>query len=120
MFGWLRSKARRSQPEAKWEVLVEAAALTVIDDKGQSRSVAKQMLHSVAIETNDSGPWGMDVWWLLFTEGDTLACAFPQGATGEKVAIDYLMSLEGFENSILIEAMGCTDNAVFRVWHSVR
>ena len=36
------------------------------------------------IETNDSGPFGADVWWLLFGADDRIAVAFPQGATGEQ------------------------------------
>jgi hypothetical protein len=43
----------------------------------------------VAFETNDTGPWGADVWWLLFGSDEQLAGVFPQGATGESSALDY-------------------------------
>lgn len=76
----------------------------------------KASLAGVMIETNDSGPWGADVWWLMFDENDQLACAFPQGATGESDAIDFFMQLGGFDNEAMIAAMGSTDNAVFPVW----
>ena len=72
-------------------------------------------LTSVAIETNDTGPGGADVWWLLFRTGQT-ACAFPQGATGETVVLKLLMALPEFDQSETIKAMGCTSNSTFIVW----
>jgi hypothetical protein len=68
------------------------------------------------IETNDSGPFGADIWWLLFGADDRLACAFPQGAAGEKAAVDRLLGLPGFDHEAMIMAMGSTGNAVFPVW----
>jgi hypothetical protein len=74
----------------------------------------------VAFETNDTGPWGADVWWLLFGSDEQLAGVFPQGATGESSALDYLMILPGFDHEQLTKAMCSTANAVFPVWTKVR
>jgi hypothetical protein len=73
-------------------------------------------LSGVMIETNDSGPFGPDVWWLLFGADDRLACAFPQGAVGEQVVVNSLLGLPGFDHEAMIMAMGSTSNAVFPVW----
>ena len=73
-------------------------------------------LNGVMIETNDSGPFGADVWWLLFGADDRVAVAFPQGAAGEQAAIDWLAGLPGFDHDAMIMAMGSTANAVFPVW----
>lgn len=118
MFGWL-GKLRRvppPPPEARWVVTVDGDSIRVTDSAGEARAVPKAELSGVAIETNDSGPWGADVWWLLFGTGDLMACAFPMGATGETAAVDYLAGLPGFDHGEMIEAMRSTDNRVFPVW----
>ena len=88
----------------------------VIDPRGQAMNVAIADLMGIAIETNDSGPWGADVWWLLFGKDGKLAYAFPQGASGETAALDRLMKIPGFDYEEMIRAMVSTDNAVFPVW----
>ena len=97
-------------------IAVDAGRISVCDEMGQVRSIAREDLSGVAIETNDRGPWGADVWWLLFDGNDQLACTFPQGATGEDAAIDYISALPSFDHSEMIKAMTSTDNAVFAVW----
>ncbi len=116
MFGWFKKKPARLQPESRLVIAIEGDTISVTSDGGQIKSVTKGDLSGVAIETNDSGPWGTDVWWLLFGTRDQLACAFPQGATGEKATVDYLMSLPSFDHSEMIKAMASTGNAVFSVW----
>jgi hypothetical protein len=45
-----------------------------------------------------------------------VACAYPQGATGEQATLDYLMALPGFDHAEMIKAMSSVGNAVFPVW----
>lgn len=116
LFSWLRKKSKPLYPEALWRVVSDAHGIQAIDQTGNTMFVTVADLSSVAIATNDSGPCGADVWWLLCGLDGQLVCAFPQGATGEKEAIDYLMALPGFDHDELIKAMGSTDNAVFPVW----
>jgi hypothetical protein len=116
IFDWFKRRPRKLMPEALWQVELTADALASTDQDGCRKAVPKASLSSVIIETNDSGPWGADVWWLMFDENNQLACAFPQGATGETDAIEYFMKLDGFDNGAMIAAMGSTDNAVFQVW----
>ena len=118
MLGWLKKPAQRSQPEARWVVAVEPDAIRVSDPEGLEKVVPKSELSGVVIETNDTGPWGADVWWLLFGTGDRPACAYPQGATGEQAALDYLLSLNGFDQGAMTSAMRSVENAVFPVWRS--
>jgi hypothetical protein len=69
----------------------------------------------VAIETNDSGPWGADVWWLI--EGNQSRCAYPGGATGDIDALKAMESrLTGFNDECVVQAMGCTSNRRFICW----
>lgn len=115
-FDWFRRKPGRLMPEALWQVELTADAIASTDQDGCRRELRKASLSGVVIQTNDSGPWGADVWWLMFDDNDDLACAFPQGATGETEAIDYFLQLDDFDNSAMIAAMCSTDNAVFPVW----
>ncbi|WP_044561582.1 hypothetical protein [Azospirillum sp. B4] len=118
MFGWFRGKRKPVQlmPEARWVVCLEDAVIQVTDSKGAVKSVTKAELSGIVIETNDSGPVGCDVWWLLFGEDEKIACFYPQGATGEKAALDYFLTLPSFNHEEMIQAMGSTSNAVFPVW----
>lgn len=117
MFDWfLRRKQARLEPESRWIVTIDETSVNVTDASGQTKSISKSDMRGVLIETNDSGPWGADLWWLWFGDDDRVACMFPQGATGEAEAIDYLMSLPAFDHQEMAAAMRSTDNAVFPVW----
>jgi hypothetical protein len=73
------------------------------------------MVNGVAIETNDSGPWGADFWWLL--EGQAVRCTFPQGATGELEAVAQLSTrFPSFDYEAVLQANHCTSNARFVCW----
>lgn len=116
IFNWFKQKRMKLQPEEQWQVTLSENDISSQDQTGVGRKIAKDCIYSVVIETNDSGPWGADVWWLMFNKEDKLACAFPQGATGEEDAIKYLMGLDGFDDNAMISAMGCTANKIFPVW----
>jgi hypothetical protein len=82
---------------------------------GTVQSIAWHEINRVAIETNDSGPWGADVWWLL--EGADKRCVYPQGATGDPEGLnEYLKRLPEFSERAVIQAMDCTSNARFICW----
>ncbi len=118
MFGLFKKKAGASglQPESKWLLSINGQMITVTDAKGQVSSISDADLTGIAIETNDSGPWGIDFWWLLFGPEDKLACAFPQGATGESEIFGYLKGLSDVDYDHMKKAMSSTQNAVFAVW----
>ena len=110
------ARTPRAPREAAWVVTIEDDEISVADPEGQRRSIAKADLAAVLIETNDSGPWGSDFWWLLLAADKSLGGAFPQGATGEKAAMEWLMALPGFDHAAMITASGSTSNAFFTVW----
>ena len=102
--------------ETSWIVDALEDRINVIEPDGSTRFVGLDDLRGVVIETSDSGPFGPDVWWLLFGADEKVACAFPQGASGGKEVVDRLMGLPGFDHEAMIMAMGSTANAVFPVW----
>ncbi|MDB5701111.1 MAG: hypothetical protein JWL66_1310 [Sphingomonadales bacterium] len=69
-------------------------------------------LAAVYVETNESGPWGADVWWLLNDNTGQTKVAFPQLATGEEAALERLRLLPGFA----VQGMNSTENTRFICW----
>ncbi|MDB5675621.1 MAG: hypothetical protein JWM65_2603 [Sphingomonas bacterium] len=115
---WLPTSRAPGQlnPESCWSVAAADDVLTVTDAGGQERRLAFADLIGVAIETNDSGPWGADLWWLLFGQDGKLAVTWPQGATGGTSVIDRLTAIPGFDHQQMIAAMASTKNATFILW----
>ncbi|KFN49166.1 hypothetical protein P873_11975 [Arenimonas composti TR7-09 = DSM 18010] len=116
---WLAEAVGRkpavSNPEAAWQLRHDAAGVTVQDAEGSVRTLVWDEVEVVAIETNDSGPWGADVWFVLTGErGDV---AWPMGADGEAGMLEVLRSrFPGFDDEAVIAAMRSTENARFICW----
>jgi hypothetical protein len=106
------------QPESQWVVTIDGDRIAVADPKGERREIGRADLRAVAIETNDSGPWGSDFWWLMIGPDMKLACAYPQGAAGESEAMDWLFALPGFDHEAMIRASASTGNAFFELWRA--
>ncbi len=81
---------------------------------GTSHTLSWADLVRFEIHTNDSGPWGWDVWFALVGSKETVS--FPMGATGEEEALEKLQSVTGKDRSQLIDGMNCTDNQTFVTW----
>ena len=62
------------------------------------------------MQTNDTGPVGIDVWFILIS--NSCGVLFPLGATGDKEALNCLENLPGFE----MKGMNCTSNETFTCW----
>ena len=103
-------------PECMYVITIDGDVMQVKDPKGELSSISREDVHEISIETNDSGPWGADVWWVLKTAAGRVV--FPQGATGEEKALTWFQSFVGFKDSVVIEAMGCTSNERFACWKS--
>ncbi len=120
MFGWFKKFRPKLEPECHWVVDLNDGEISVADDKGAMAALKLTEISKVVIETNDSGPWGADVWWLLFGQNGQLRCAYPQGATGEDDALAYILALPNFNNAEMSKAMGSTDNANFIVYQTAQ
>ena len=113
-----RKRARREallferQVHVTWDGMGASARFP----DGRCHAIAWAAVRTVAIETNDSGPWGADIWWLL--EGAESRVAYPQGATGDVGLLEELpRRFPGFSHEAVVRAMGCTGNARFVCWH---
>jgi len=102
-------------PEASFVVEVNAEDEIVCRAPWQAEQrIRLADLAAVHVETNDSGPWGADLWWLLSDRSGQTRVAFPQMATGEKAVLERLRLLAGFQ----VRGMNSTENARFLCWHS--
>ena len=93
-------------------------AVILIDDeirnetpKGKIERIRVTDVSRVLVITNDSGPWGEDVWFVLEDKSGK-SLAFPLGATGYELVLDRLQLLPGFE----LQGMNSTQNAQFECW----
>ena len=121
VFAWFR----RKREERLTALAFERAVVVRFDDAGISSSYPDGTLQTmpwskirrIAIQTNDTGPWGADVWWLL--EGDDARCTYPHGATGDPEALaEFPRRFSGFSHKAVIEAMGFFSNARFICWET--
>lgn len=103
-------------PECLFVVTIGESVISVQCPDGSVSDMQVSDLQEVAIVTNDSGPAGADVWWVLSDKSATTKCIFPGGATGEQEALKFVQRLPGFNNKRFIQAMGCTRNAKFVCW----
>src|SRR5688572_5617872 len=122
LFGRIAAWFAKKRKERADAVMFERAVVVRFDDAGiaatypdgRVEAIAWDDVDIVAVETNDSGPWGADVWWLL--EGADQRCAYPQGATGDDEALaEFSRRLPGWSDT-MIRGMSCTSNARFVCW----
>jgi hypothetical protein len=127
MLGIIREWLRRQREARRKALMFEAAVVVTMDEEtiraaypdDSVQSIAWKDIERVAIETNDTGPRGADVWWLF--EGREGRCAYPQGATGDAEVIEGLSTrFPGFSYEAVINAQSCTSNARFLCWERKR
>ena len=102
------------EPESKWKVEFNGTTIKTTNYDGIESLIEISGIHQILIETNDSGPWGTDVWWRILSKNGTLSV--PGGATGESEMLENFQRFPNFNNGQLIKAMSSTENAEFIVW----
>jgi len=115
---WPSSKRDRGRlhPESQFIATISETEVSCRRPDGRIECVSLADLRSVTVETNDSGPWGIDFWWILLGDAPDSGCVIPQGATGEDDVLEVLQKLPGFDNLALLEANRSTGNNRFVCW----
>ena len=103
-------------PAGNWSVMLDMHDLITTDGTGAERRIPVQALTSVVVATDDSGPWGDDVVFLLFAGEPEAATIFPLEARGCQGFVEYLSKLPGYNDKAMATAMGSTSVARFIVW----
>ena len=111
---WKESRESRLWPEREIIVELTQSEISASYPNGDKLVADLDELKKVKVITNDSGPWGADVWFSFNSKNSR--CGFPQGATGEELALEFLYTLDGFDETSFIKAMGSTSNEEFICW----
>jgi hypothetical protein len=104
----------RLRPESRVVVRVSASEIVCERPDGAVERVGWADLETVEIVTTSDGPFAPDVFWVL--HGRDGGCAVPQGATGDRLLLERLQALPGFDNNAVIEAMSSTSRRRFLCW----
>ncbi len=68
MLGWLRKKLVNTSPLTLWSVSFSDGNIVTRDGQGAERKLPLCDLRRVVVATDDSGPWGADVVFLLYSD----------------------------------------------------
>jgi len=98
------------------KITLNDRSVRLVGPPGAARAMRRADLSVVLVETHMSGERVSDVWWLLYGRAGEPALRAPQGASGEKELVDWLMSLPGFDVDALTRAMRFRGNATFELW----
>ena len=118
MFGWLRRGLPRATQPNPWAVGVVDDVIFTTDGQGVERSLQLADLRRVIVATDDSGPWGADVVFLLYGEGAKPAALFPLEAAGCQDFVGWLSRQPGYRDRELASAMSSTNVARFLVYEA--
>jgi hypothetical protein len=115
MFEWLQKRLRNAARKCPWSVTVTEQRIVTSDGQGTERSFLIEDIQKVVVATDDSGPWGYDLVFLLFTDGPKPQGIFPLEATGCQQFVTWLSGLPGYRDRELAKAMASTSIARFVV-----
>lgn len=91
--------------------------ITVRQANGKTDTLAWADLVTVMVITSDQGPFVTDLFWILQSRDSRRSMVVPMGASGEHELLQAMQQrLHGFDNMSVVEAMGSTSNASFKVW----
>ncbi|HWW24380.1 MAG TPA: hypothetical protein VNZ85_00630 [Caulobacter sp.] len=115
--GWLKKWIARGKPPS-WTVAVVDGVIAINDGQGTERTVLVSDLRRVVVTTDDSGPWGEDVVFLLHSEAAEPMGIFPLEASGVHDFVAWLETLPGYHDRELAKAMSSTKVARFVVYEA--
>jgi len=115
MLDWLRKKLVNTSPLTLWSVSFSEGGIVTSDGQGSRRELPLRDLRRVIVATDDSGPWGADVVFLLHSDDPDPAAVFPLEAAGRDSFVEWLSAQPGYQDRELAKAMGSTQVARFEV-----
>ncbi len=118
MLGWLWSRLKRASPLRQWSVRLVDGAIITSDGQATTRSLKVADLRKVVVATDDSGPWGADVMFLLYEDSSEPVGIFPLEAEGCDDFVGWLANQSGYRERELANAMGSTSVARFTVFEA--
>jgi hypothetical protein len=83
---------------------------------GRIETIAWDDIDEISIVTTDEGPFVDDVFWLFLNKDRSKGCAVSNYAEGFKALLPRLQHRPGFDNALVVQAMGSTTNRSFVIW----
>lgn len=112
---WYRERTGITTFEQRYVVQMDEVMISVIHPYGEVQSVNWDAINSIAIHTNDGGPYNIDLWWVLSTAESH--CMWPFGAAGETQAMEEVTKrFPDINERVLTMAYGSTEEADFVCW----
>jgi len=105
---------RLTESEAQVLVADHGDFVSSVYPNGTIQTLSWKDLIRIEIQTNDTGPWDWDVWFVLVGTKDEVS--FPLGATGQEEVLAKLETVTGAEREQLIAGMNCTTDRTFVTW----
>ena len=93
---------------------VDDEGVTLWNSRGSPQCVTWDDLTEVCVVTTDRGPFIEDVFFVLSAQ-NSKALVVPDPLV-DRGFIERLQRLPGFDNTLFIDAMACTDNRRFVCW----
>jgi hypothetical protein len=116
MLNWLRNRFGRPSPLNQWSVSLHDGNIVTSDGQGTRRTLPISDLRTVVVATDDSGPWGADVVYLLYSDDPDPVGLFPLEAHGCDDFVAWISAQPGYRDRELAKAMGSTRIARFTVF----
>jgi hypothetical protein len=82
-------------------------------------AVSIEALARITIRTNDTGPWGEDMFWIFEEDGGN-ALHIPASATGIERLFDAFAPLKGVDYNAITQASSSAENGEFPIWSKQR
>ena len=101
-----------------WTVAVVGDVILTRDGLGAERRLPARDLRTVVVATDESGPQGVDVAFLLYAAGREPVGVFPLEAAGTQDFLAWMAKRPGYRDRELVKAMGSTEVARFVVYDS--
>jgi hypothetical protein len=83
---------------------------------GRIEAIAWDDIDEISIVTTDEGPWLDDVFWLFLNKDRSKGCAVSNYAEGFEALLPRMQHLHGFDNALVVQAMGSTTHRSFVIW----
>lgn len=115
IFSWLRKKLLTPSPLSRWTVRLLNGDSVTSDGRGEERTLPLRQLRRVVVATDDSGLWGADVVFLLYSNAPDPVGIFPLEADGRGDFVKWLAAQPGFKDRELAKAMSSTRVARFDI-----
>lgn len=116
IFRRLFSKKSDDDRSPLGEVTCDSDIIKYSRPKHEDILIPFKQVTQISIVTTDWGPFEEDVFFTFCISERTEEELIPQGAKGTDALLSLISRLERYDDSKVIEAMGCTSNARFICW----